>query len=188
MDLSATFKTEVYRPVVTIAIPGAISSVPIGYYLAATQPDLRTFGDGHPFLTSVTVLLAVIALGFLFEDLGSRVENGIWERLQGKSDRATQEWYAYLRLAPNPEPIGFKYIRTIVTRMKFEISTALALVACVLELFWLRCGGHAEVPVALFFSLVVAGVYLCIESYASCKLLRTLRHEMLKPPIADPVP
>jgi hypothetical protein len=94
LDLSAAFKTEVYRPIVTIVIPGAIALVPLGYYLNARYSGLRIFGDDHPLLTSVTVLLAAIALGFLFEDIGSRIENDLWERALGKCPRARREWYS----------------------------------------------------------------------------------------------
>ena len=43
-------------------------------------------------------------------------------------DQRWTEWYSYLRLAFRVEPVGQRYLRTLVLRLKFELNASLALV------------------------------------------------------------
>jgi hypothetical protein len=180
MDLSAAFKTEVYRPVVTVVIPAVIALTPWMVVVAHAYPKLLSLAATNQGLFAVLCLLLVVATGFLLEDIGSRIEADLWERLQGDRDDLYEEWHRYLRLAFVTEPQGQKYLGTIVMRLKFELSTSVALFVCASGCVVLRVNLGVAIPWFVSSALVALGVYLLWESYCSSKLLRKVRHELLK--------
>ena len=80
--------------------------------------------------TGLILALTSIAMGLLMEDIGSRMESRWFDKhLTGKSgfSRHHEEWGRYLRLTFSTEPVGQRYLRTILLRFKFEVGTAVAL-------------------------------------------------------------
>ncbi len=180
MDLSATFKNEVYRPVVTIVIPGLVALTPYVYLLFASQPPLYAFAMKQTVFTGLVGVLAVIAVGFLLEDLGSLIESRVWEPLQKNREELMEEWYEYLRLSFTTEPVGQKYISRVVMRMKFELSFSLSLVFCGVGSIWLKYRLATGISVVAILVMFGVAAYLLWESFNSSKMLRKIRHELLK--------
>jgi len=56
----------------------------------------------------------------LLEELGAHIEAG-WDNLIGS--RHMREWYWYLKQDPDPEPIAYRYIRSLVLRLKFLLAS-----------------------------------------------------------------
>ena len=80
MDLSSTFKTEVYRPVVTILIPGGFALLPFGFIAMHHIAVLGELVVKHAAISSILAILAAIAIGFLLENFGALIESKIWDR------------------------------------------------------------------------------------------------------------
>jgi ABC-type proline/glycine betaine transport system permease subunit len=80
------------------------------------------------------------------------------------------------------EPIGRRYIRTLVTRLKFELGTAIGILVADIGLVGLWVGGFASLRLSLILlllSLTVA-IYLGLcEAPASHRLLGKARSVML---------
>ena len=179
MDLSAAFKTEVYRPVVTIVIPGIVALAPLACYITVRYPGVHEFASSHTLMATIACLLAVIAAGFFLEDLGSLVESRLWEPIQGDTEGLMKDWYEYLRLAFAVEPLGQKYIGTVVMRLKFELSFGIALIICGLGFTWLNYAISVGFPGLAIIAFFILAAYLLYESFQSTKLLRKTRHELL---------
>jgi hypothetical protein len=88
----------------------------------------------------------------------------------------TKEWYAYLRTAFVCEPIGRRYIRTLVTRLKFELGTSIAALIAAVGITVLWIDGYSSCRLSLiliFLTLLVAGYLGFAEAPASHRLLAT---------------
>jgi hypothetical protein len=183
MDLSSAFRTEVFRPVATIAIPGTVA---IGPYLLVARYHHQFVSRAwqqHPTVTGLVLAFGVVAVGLIIEDIGSRIEL-LWDHhLKERYEDIETEWYEYLMLAPDPEPIAQRYLRTITLRLKFELGLGLALPIMWVGLAWLEQIVNLWTTWGfVFFSIAVLGlaVYLLWESRSSSEILVRLRQRMVR--------
>jgi len=130
-ELTSAFQSEVFRPVVTLVVPGSFAASTIS--IACWQRNLRIqeFVKDFPGFSGIIVLLIVLACGLTAEDFGSGIERHFDEltRRTAGHEKHLDEWFAYLRLAFDKEPVGHRYLRTLVLRLKFELGMAIASVA-----------------------------------------------------------
>ena len=134
--------------------------------------------------TAFILFLVIVFLGLVIEDMGARVESW-WDIAADKrtASNHTGEWYAYLRTAFVCEPIGRRYIRTLVTRLKFELGTSIAalIAASGVLMLWITELCTRNVSLVLIFLCILLALYLGItEARASHKLLARARTEMLQ--------
>jgi hypothetical protein len=193
MDLISGFRSELFRPFVTLGIPGAISTGPyiiiVGHYF----PQALIFWNDHPSAFITIIVITVFAVGLVLEDMGARIEF-IWDcwldrwaaalrtcvlRRAGSKRYHTAnahlcDWTDYLELELTDEIIGERYLLTIVMRMKFELAMipSLFLASCgiawlqIIDKFWTW-------PrfVLLLAALALLFIYLLWESLQSAKTL-----------------
>ena len=132
-ELFSAFNSEVFRPLMTLFAPGAIALTPWVIGLMQRFPWFYSLINDNR--TEATLMLTLIALisGMLLEDFGSHLESRIFDKaLNAETNgRHMTDWDRYLRIVYETEPIGAKYIRSILLRMKFELgmSTALLIAA-----------------------------------------------------------
>lgn len=158
MDLTAPLKTEVIRPLVTLVVPGAIAIGPFVLLLGDYVQSVAKFWTEHPSASSALIILAVLAAGFIIEDIGTLVETG-WDARLRKSDPQNDEiWRKYLQLELKDELIGQRYLRTRVTVLKFELAMASALVVFWVGLFWLQ----AKQPVWSCSTFVFISIFIFV--------------------------
>lgn len=133
----SAFTSEVFRPLVTLLIPGAIAVstwfVGLLWHFAALRTLVR---DNHTEVAFV-LLLAMIFAGLVVEDIGARFESFLDSRRDAQDGKHLDNWYAYLRTAFKADPIGRRYLRTLVLRLKFELGIAFAMISAGLGLLWL---------------------------------------------------
>src|SRR5713101_6175282 len=116
MDLITGLKSEVFRPLATLVVPGTAALAP--YLCVATEknPGLITLFEQHPNLVGTGIAFLILAVGFFLEDLGSRIESGVWdERLEARTGCQQSDWKNYLKLSwkIGEEPIAQRYLRTV---------------------------------------------------------------------------
>jgi hypothetical protein len=179
-ELTATFHSEVFRPIVTIVVPGFYATATISVAMLERFKRLGDLLDKYPGVATVAFLLVVLAVGLIMEEFGARIESHFDDHLKRRTgyERHLEEWFDYLRLAFEREPVGHRYLRTLVLRLKFELGMvagtvpfalgALGLtIPLTLRLLTLACG-------------LLLGTFLCIEAESSNRKLSELRREMLK--------
>jgi hypothetical protein len=179
-ELTATFHSEVFRPIVTLVVPGFYATASISISLLERFGSLRALIDKYPGAATLVFLLVVLAGGLTAEEVGARIElhfDNAVKKCPGYEGHR-EEWFDYLRLAFNKEPIGHRYLRSLVLRLKFELGMAVATVqfalgALCLRISWVWRSIVAAVSLGL-------GIYLYIEARSSNKTLSELRREMLK--------
>ena len=132
MDLAAPLKPEVLRPLTTLIVPGTIATGPFVLVLGHHVPPVALFWTEHPKAFTVLLVIAVVAAGFIIEDLGTVIEYLI-DRVLNRIDKGKHnaDWNAYLKLRLNDEVIAQRYLRLKFTQLKFELAMALAL-----PIFW----------------------------------------------------
>jgi hypothetical protein len=179
-ELPATFHSEVFRPIVTLVVPGFYASATISISMLERFGKLGTTIDQYPGVASTVFLLIVLASGLIAEEVGARIEthfDKVVTRCAGY-ERHKEEWFDYLRLAFEREPVGHRYLRSIVLRLKFELGMTVATVPFAMGALWLT------IPWAWRFVLsvssIVFGIYLYFEAKCSNRTLSELRREILK--------
>ena len=183
------FRREIFRPVMTLLVPGATALAPYILILLASYPPLSAFLDKSPTSVLVVALLCGVAMGLVIEDIGSCIEKG-WDRLlEKKTGKHKSDWEAYLTLTLDNDSIAMEYMSDILLSMKFELGFSLALLIAWPGLCWYNWlfdvfsgVAFAIVSVLLIFPLAV---YLLWESFSSAKLLGRTRALLLEKQRSD---
>jgi hypothetical protein len=91
-------------------------------------PSFRNLAEANHTETALLLALASIASGLLVEDIGSRIESRWFDKQlvkQPSFSHHDDEWDQYLRLTFSIEPVGQRYLRTILLRFNRGCATAL---------------------------------------------------------------
>lgn len=179
-ELTAAFQSEVFRPIVTLVVPGffAISTLVVAVW--QRFPIIPKLAEQHSGVATTTALLIVLTCGLVTEDLGARLEAAFDSRLlkQAGYEKHHEEWYEYLRIAFDREPVGHRYLRTLVLRLKFELGMMIASAPFAVGALYLQAPWRWRIGI-FCFALVVLG-YFWAEAKSSNKELSKLRRELLK--------
>jgi hypothetical protein len=140
-EVFGAFQSEVFRPLMTILIPGAVGLVGLFAVLIQRCDDFKVFVLARTNQTAFVFLFVALIVGEIFEDLGSRVEYRVFDKTLEKMKKKeakktengnepleyphfTKEWFDYLAQSFGTEPVGHRYMRTLVFRLKFELGMA----------------------------------------------------------------
>ncbi|MFC6980376.1 hypothetical protein ACFQH7_17155 [Microbulbifer taiwanensis] len=80
MDLIGGLKTEVFRPVIMLMVPGLVVGVPTLFVLQHYQPGLFDFIESHPTLSTFIGFIAATILGVLTYEFGTNIEAKIIDK------------------------------------------------------------------------------------------------------------
>ena len=179
MNASEFLRNEVFRPLATIVIPGAIAALPWLWLVTHRIDALHSLRSDQEIIAAFLIFLVCIAVGMILEDLGAEVESGIWDRILSKHDGKFEEtWHRYLCIVHDPEPIGQRYLRTVLLRMKFEVGSGLGLFFGWIGLC-LAQGRYDPIPRIDFAIIslvaVVGAAFLLYQSYRSAEMLGEVR-------------
>jgi hypothetical protein len=171
-NLFSAFTSEVFRPLVTLLIPGAIAISTWFIALLWQFPVLRkTVYDNHAE-TGFALAFAMTFAGMVLEDLGTRVEKRLDDKRNDKTGNHNANWFAYLRTAFVTDPIGRRYIRTLVLRLKFELGAGFAMVFAALGILWLWYLGLSYQ--AALINLGICGAFAIWLFMEACSTHKTL--------------
>lgn len=174
--LTAIFQSEIFRPVVTLVLPGCVAISTGSIALGNNFPKIGNLVVAYPWPSAIIVLLLVITLGLITEDLGARLERRFEQKLVGY-EQHLQEWYDYLRLA-DERPVGHRYLKALVLRLKFELGMAIASLPCAFGALWIHVSWAWRGGILI--AALTAGFYFCIEANCTVETLSKLRRELLK--------
>jgi hypothetical protein len=177
----SAFSSDVFRPLATLLLPGGIGVTTWAVAILWKFPAVNGLVARNHTETGFVFFLAMVFAGMVFEDFGARLEDRLdrWadHRTHGQH---TNNWNAYLQIAFKSDPIGRRYARTLVLRLKFELGVLFPMVSAGFGLIWLAVLG-------LGFSEVLWCGLLClvfptwgfIEAIATHKLLSKTRAALL---------
>jgi hypothetical protein len=74
-EIFSAFGSEVFRPLATIVIPGAMAISTWFVMLLQRFTTVRNLAEANHTETALLLALASIAAGLLVEDIGSRIES-----------------------------------------------------------------------------------------------------------------
>lgn len=179
-NLTAVFQSEIFRPVVSLVVPGFYRISTLSIAVWQRHPYFQGIVERNPGLATAVALLIALTWGLVAEDLGARIERHLDEKLKTEPGYQNHygEWFEYLRIAFDKEPVGHHYLRTLVLRLKFELGMAVSSVPFLIFAFFLRvpCAWR----IGFTFMPVVLAIYFLCEAKCSNKALSKLRREMLK--------
>jgi hypothetical protein len=180
-NFSSAFTSEVFRPITTLIIPGAIGISTWFLALLWSFANVRSLVAENHTETGFVLLLAMIFAGLMFEDAGSHWESWLDGRADKKNNVHILQWHEYLRTAFKADPIGRRYLRTLVLKLKFELGVAFSMLSAILGLVWLA---YLGLPLKIVFISggVCAGfaAWCLFEACQTHNVLGSIRAELLK--------
>jgi hypothetical protein len=179
VDFISAFKSELFRPLATLVVPGGVAVGPYvlvaGYYF----PGVAFFWRDHPSAFVAIIVICIVAVGLIVEDLGAFIERDFWDsKLAKDNEDHSDHWELYLQLRLNDEIVGQRYLRTLLTRMKFELAMVPAFFFFWCGLLWLNRLYSLWRPsrFALLSGVVlVLTIYLLLESFRSASVMSQTR-------------
>ena len=183
-ELVGVFGNEVFRPLVTLVIPGAIAIAPNLLFLREQYPALRAIPIRGTAETITAFTVLSIFFGLIIDDLGTHIEDG-WDNRQ--LDVHQSNWYRYLRFAFKTEPVGHRYLRNLVLRLKFELASYVAILVSLPGCLWLLVAyldPYQWLPL-ITFSVLLA-IWLRHEAHCTHGALQRVRHHLLDGIVESP--
>jgi hypothetical protein len=179
-ELTAAFQSEVFRPIVMLVVPGFFAVSTCAVAVCQRFPTVQRLAEQHAGLATTTAVLVVLTLGLVTEDLGARLEQYFENLLKKEAgyEKHYEEWYEYLRIAFDREPVGHRYLRTLVLRLKFELGMVVASVPFAVGALCLQAPCRWRIGTLCFALAALA--YFWVEAKSSNKELSKLRRELLK--------
>jgi hypothetical protein len=176
-DIFSAFGSEVFRPLVTVLVPGLIALSTFFWALLERCPTAQRLAETRRLESAVVLLLAALALGEILEDLGSHIESFFDWLKQKKDPDFLVKWHDYLALSFRQDPIGRGYIKSLVLRLKFELGFSLGLLACGIGVFTTKIPFCTKLGID---AVILAGIGVgLLEAWQTHGTLATARHELL---------
>lgn len=182
MNLLSAFQSEVFRPLVTLLIPGAFAISSWVVALVWKFPALQGLISRNHTETAWILFLIITATGIIIEDWGARVESALDKRANKQTQgKHSENWYAYLRTAFVADPIGRGYTRSLVIRLKFELGIFFSSLATAGGLVWLLClGMNSAAAISLICLCLLLAAWELKEATDTHGVLAINRAELLK--------
>jgi hypothetical protein len=183
-DALSAFGSEIFRPLVTLLLPGAVS---VSTWLIAgvmRNDVVAKFVQVARSESIAALVLLMLFMGLLCEEVGSHLEERFDRRRNRRDGKHKDIWHRYLRVAFRIEPVGQHYLRTVLLRLKFELGCLFGIIPALVGLWF--------TPIALYAhlawtagGLVLIGFFLN-EAWASHELLGEIREQLLNGVFAIP--
>ena len=189
MDIEKAVSNEVFKPLVSIAIPGGIAIAPYVFIAQKYIPQTSKFWHDHDAAFTSIVIAVILAMGLMLEDLGAMIEIGIDRALENDTSTQVANWEAYLKLKTKDEYIAQRYIRTLVTRFKFELSMGPAIVFFWLGIAWIQYAFESMSTVAfsaVTVALAIVASFLAWQAWQSAETLARTRILLIEAITTEP--
>ncbi|HKS07260.1 MAG TPA: hypothetical protein VJR92_13215 [Gemmatimonadaceae bacterium] len=182
MDVTSALRGDAFRPFATIVSPGALGIAPFAMLLYGYNDAASAFWDAHPIATGMALFIASLAAGFVFENIGARVEVMIDRRIAKRDAMHMDYWQRYLLLAFPLEPVGQRYLRTLQFRMKFELGILGSLPAQLVGWLMLLSAMHAAAYTGflLVVAFVLVAAWFYFEAFDSAQNLSGIRRRLVE--------
>ena len=182
-DAAAALGSEVFVPLATLVIPGAIAIWPAIAWEFSNEQAFSQFIEKNPGISGVGLFVLAIAVGLLLEIVGAFIEGWILDKLVAQFVKDFgSTWNKYLQLAFKTTPVGQNYLVTRVMILKFELGAGLALLCQGAGIQYYFQGRAQVLNVSvehLYWASYIAGVLLLISSFTTALLLHWTREILI---------
>ncbi|MCJ0825945.1 hypothetical protein MQC88_08250 [Luteimonas sp. 50] len=156
MDPISAFKSEVFRPIASIVLPGFLALSPFAIVLSNVSESARHFFAQHELPAYLLLFAAATIFGMLLENVGASIERGIDQCMEKEYLQGTEDvWDLYLS-QNGSDTNARRYLGTLVTRIKFINALIPALIVFSAGLFWL----HLQIKVLQNWQVAAFGMVL----------------------------
>lgn len=176
-------RSDVFRTVLVIIIPGLVAGVPLLFILEHFAPGTLKYMSANPTLASFLVLFGASTLGMIATQFGTRIE--VWWIDRDLAEEVVDfesDWMRYLRCTLPDDLVAKGYINGRVLHLQFELAMSAAFVMFCAASTWAwslhrscTCG---SLQTYLLIGLAAA-IYFAYEAKSTAKLLARLRKELL---------
>ena len=119
LDPLGAFKSEVFRPIASIVLPGSLAIGMYAILLGNAVEEVHTLFATQPLVYFSVFFGAATTVGMLLENIGSSIERGVDTCMEREYLHGAEPiWGAYLA-ASSQDLNARKYLGTLVTRLKF---------------------------------------------------------------------
>ena len=171
-------KNEVFRPVVSLLVPGVISILPYFAWWFLAYPPLAKAASANSGASLLVAGILALGAGLLLEDVGSSLELLLDKREEKKTPNFNTVWNAYLALRIQDEFVAQRYLRTVLVRFKFELSMVFApliglggLLGC----HFVTCTLPTTAVWTSIILTILVSIYCLREASCSVAVLHTVR-------------
>jgi hypothetical protein len=189
MEPLKSIKFDIDRIILQLVIPGLFSALPFFLLFINSHADVKEYFIKSEGICSAAIFIIALTFGLILEDLGSWVEDMIFDfyhRKYEKEDKrdVNKEWDQYLTLeiSDQTDVVAQRYLRTILIRMKFEYSFSISLVVMIIGLVFLNSKIHFLsdnfILICVVIPILLSG-YLMWEAKNSTELLIKIRKLIL---------
>jgi len=186
MDLTSPLKPDVFRVVMVILLPGLIATFPwLAWFF---WPELLASGhwSSAGLVSAAFVTAIALAAGMVLEDIGAHIEVHIIDPYVCDSKGVTQDefdrqWMDYLFSPVTDRYVAHRYLKSMVTRFKFELSMipACVSVGIALPIAWAQGAGFDGFrTIGFLIADVSLLIFLLDQAKRGAWQLHELRNEM----------
>lgn len=182
MDKLTSLNLSFDRVLIQLVIPGVIAIFPWFIFFLNAHPHAKSYLHSNTNVTILAIIFLSLITGLVLENIGGRIEV-MWldERNKKNYVKYEETWNNFLLLTYDKnEPVGQRYLRNILLRMKFELSTAIAMVPLSIGLTFVNYY-HSIFNNCFAFIMIIFVlptlflIYLLYEAASSSKVLATTR-------------
>jgi hypothetical protein len=171
------------RVFIQLIVPGIISIFPYCIFIHTVFPKEINYLLENTSVCVTGVFIVSLVIGMILENIGSAIEVNIYDKKNSKNNTKYYEiWEKYLLLKfDGGEPVGLRYIRNVLLRMKFELSFGLSLLPATFGLFILNSRINFidsifyQVIFFLITPMILSFYILFYEGYNSSLILANTR-------------
>lgn len=187
MDKLTSLNLSFDRVLIQLVIPGLIAIFPWFIFFLNVHAHAKSYLHSNTNVTILAIIFLSLITGLIIENMGGRLE--VWwldKRNKKKYKNYGDIWDKFLLLVyEKNEPVGQRYLRNILLRMKFELSTAIAMIPLSIGLIFVNYN-HSIFNDWLAFTFVVIVlpalflIYLLYEATSSSEILAKTREHLVK--------
>jgi len=109
------------RSILVVFLPGIVAIMPFILMLLVQYPVLANLYKEYFYVFNVVLAGSAVIVGSIIEGSVSHIE-AKWDTRLNDSLSVEENWYQYLSLSIENEPVGFRYISRMATTMYFELG------------------------------------------------------------------
>ena len=189
-DITSILRNEVFRPSVTLIGPGALASSPYIILAYTHFESFKTAIHTESFLFFSFGLILFATLGLIIDSIGADIEIHNDKKIESEKDHYGLEdrWNEYLRIVFEKEPVGHRFLRTVVLKLKVELNFVPALLVTIPGIVLAAiCNFVSILTVSiLIVVIIIMSFWLFTRSKETSRALDDIRKEILKGAIRYP--